>query len=88
MKYFFAFLMLSAVAVAQPAQTMPATLVLRNGKVVTVDAKMPEAQAIAIRGDRIAAVGSNDSIQPYTSVTAEQLRQVGKDWKIVFRLGN
>ena len=30
----------------------------------------------------------NDSIQPYTSVTAEQLRQVGKDWKIVFRLGN
>ena len=38
---------------------------LRNGKVVTVDAAMPEAQAIAIRGDRIAAVGTNESIQPF-----------------------
>ena len=38
---------------------------LRNGKVVTVDAAMPEAQAIAIRGDRIIAVGTNQAIQPY-----------------------
>ena len=38
---------------------------LRNGKVVTVDAAMPEAQAIAIRGDRIAAVGTNESIQQF-----------------------
>ena len=38
---------------------------LRNGKVVTVDAAVPEAQAIAIRGDRIAAVGTNESIQPF-----------------------
>ncbi len=29
----------------------------------------------------------SDSVQPYTSITAEQLKQVGKDWKIVFRLG-
>jgi predicted amidohydrolase YtcJ len=63
MKFVSAFLILSAVVIAQPAQT-PATLVLRNGKVVTVDAAIPEAQAIAIRGDRIAAVGSNESIQP------------------------
>ena len=36
------------------AQTIqPATLVLRNGKIVTVDAATPEAQAIAVRGDRI-----------------------------------
>jgi hypothetical protein len=27
----------------------PATMVLRNGKIVTVDAAMPEAQAIAVR---------------------------------------
>jgi predicted amidohydrolase YtcJ len=49
---------------SQPA-IEPATLVLRNGKIVTVDAAVPEAQAIAIRGDRIAAVGSNDTIQRY-----------------------
>ncbi len=30
----------------------------------------------------------SDSLQPYTSVTAEQLKQVGKDWKIVFRMGS
>jgi predicted amidohydrolase YtcJ len=64
MKYACAFLILSTVVIAQPAQP-PATLVLRNGKVVTVDAAMPEAQAIAIRGDRIAAVGSNESIQSF-----------------------
>ncbi|HEX8031130.1 MAG TPA: amidohydrolase, partial [Vicinamibacterales bacterium] len=43
----------------------PATLVLRNGKIVTVDAATPEAQAVAVRGDRIVAIGSNDNIQRY-----------------------
>ncbi len=48
------------------AQTIqPATLVLRNGKIVTVDAAHPEAQAIAVRGDRIEAVGTNEAIQRY-----------------------
>ncbi len=52
-------------------QPAPATLVLRNGKIVTVDAAMPEAQAIAIRGDRIAAVGTNASIQPYIGASTQ-----------------
>ncbi len=55
----------TSVAFNQPATLEPATLVLRNGKVVTVDDKVPEAQAIAIRGDRIAAIGSNTEIQRY-----------------------
>ena len=42
-----------------------ADLVLRNGKIVTVDDAKPEAQAIAISGDTIVAVGSNQEIQPY-----------------------
>jgi len=46
-------------------------LVLRNGKVVTVDAAMPEAQAIAIRGDRIVAVGTNQAIQAYVGSATE-----------------
>ena len=54
MKHLLALLLLSAVVVAQQTAA-PATLVLRNGKIVTVDAAMPEAQAIAIRGDRIVA---------------------------------
>ena len=36
-----------------------ATLVLVNGHIVTVDSTKPEAQAVAIMGDRILAVGTN-----------------------------
>jgi len=43
----------------------PADLVLRNGKIVTVDNARPEAQAIAINGDTITALGSNQDIQAF-----------------------
>src|SRR5262245_3935016 len=46
-------------------QLTPADLVLRNGKIVTVDESRPEAQALAASGDTIVAVGSNQDIQPY-----------------------
>lgn len=39
-----------------------ADLVLTNGKVVTVDPSLPEAEAIAVRGYTIAAVGSAEEI--------------------------
>ena len=39
-----------------------ADLVLVNGKIVTVDENQPEAQAVAIKGERILAVGSNEEI--------------------------
>ncbi|HEU4688034.1 MAG TPA: hypothetical protein VFS23_06735, partial [Vicinamibacterales bacterium] len=38
----------------QPA-SVPADMVLLNGKIVTVETAQPEAQAIAITGDKIAA---------------------------------
>jgi predicted amidohydrolase YtcJ len=63
MKYICVLLILIGVVVTQ-AQS-PATLVLRNGKVVTVDAAMPQAQAIAISGERIVGVGSNDAMQKF-----------------------
>jgi predicted amidohydrolase YtcJ len=40
----------------------PATLVLRRGKIVTLDDQHPTATALAIVGDRIAAVGSDDDM--------------------------
>lgn len=43
----------------------PADMVLHNGKIVTVDPGKPEARAIAIRGDVIAAVGTEEEIGPY-----------------------
>src|SRR6058998_536805 len=41
---------------------MPADLILTNGAVVTLDPARPEARAVAVRGDTIAAVGSDDEI--------------------------
>ena len=40
----------------------PADLILQNAKIITVDSRFRIAQAIAIRGDRIAAVGPNSTI--------------------------
>src|SRR4051812_14088833 len=64
---FGAILILAGVAWfgAQAPSVPPADLVLRNGKVVTVDDARPEAQAIAINGDTITAVGSNADIARY-----------------------
>ena len=39
-----------------------ADVILHNGKVATMNAKQPEAQALAIAGDRFVAVGSDDDI--------------------------
>jgi predicted amidohydrolase YtcJ len=46
----------------RPGPSHPADLVLRGGRVVTVDPSLPEAEAIAIDGYRIVAVGSNREI--------------------------
>jgi predicted amidohydrolase YtcJ len=54
---------------AAQAAVAPADLVLRGGKIVTVDDEKPEAQAIAVRGDTIVALGSNDEIQRYIAAT-------------------
>lgn len=53
----------------QPEVT--ADLVLRNGKVVTVDEAIPEGQAIAIHGDTIVAVGSDEEISRYVGDATE-----------------
>jgi len=45
----------------QPAE--PADLVLLNGRVYTLDEARPWADGVAIRGDRIQAVGSNSEIR-------------------------
>lgn len=44
-----------------------ADLVLVNGKIVTVDDSAPEVEALAVIGDRIAAVGSTEEVEKYIS---------------------
>lgn len=55
------FVLLSAVVAAQPAATPD--LVLVNARVFTVDAARPWAEAVAIAGDRILAVGTNAEVR-------------------------
>jgi predicted amidohydrolase YtcJ len=56
----------------------PATLVLQNGKVVTVDDSLPEAQAIAVNGYTIVAVGSNEDIERYIGPNTEVIDLNGR----------
>ena len=50
----------------QPHPTLrPADLVLRGGKVATVDPALGNAEAIAVNGYQVTAVGSNDEISAY-----------------------
>jgi len=43
-----------------------ADLVLRNGKIVTVDGQSPQVSALAIKGDRITAVGNDRDMLRFT----------------------
>lgn len=45
-----------------PAAAPPADLILAHGRIYTLDAQKPWAQAVAIRGDRILAVGGDREI--------------------------
>ncbi|MFB0564291.1 MAG: amidohydrolase [Candidatus Aminicenantaceae bacterium] len=49
----------------------PGDLVLMNGKILTVDETIPEAEALAVKGDVILAVGSNKEIKRYIADTTE-----------------
>src|SRR5690349_20398417 len=51
-------MLMAAAAVAQ----QPADMVLHNGKILTVDDSFSTAQAVAISGNKIAAVGSDADV--------------------------
>jgi predicted amidohydrolase YtcJ len=60
------------------AAAAPADLVIRNGKVVTMDTTKPAADAIAIRGGRIEAVGTNAEIAKYVGPSTKVIDLGGK----------
>ena len=55
-----------------------ADLVLRGGKVVTVDEAVPDGQAIAVKGDTILAVGSDRDIKAFIGRATEVIDLDGK----------
>ncbi len=56
----------------------PIDLILWNGRVTTLDPALPQSQAIAIRGDLIAAVGSNSEILELAAPTTRRINLEGQ----------
>src|SRR3954465_2005574 len=56
------FLLLASAASALAQSTPDADLIINNAKVWTVDPARPNAQAMAVLGDRIVAVGSEAAV--------------------------
>jgi predicted amidohydrolase YtcJ len=60
------------------AQQQSPTLIIVNAHVVTVDSAKPEAQAVAVAGDRILAVGTDAEIRKLATKSTEVMDAGGK----------
>ena len=69
---------LCAAGASQNAQVAPADLVLRGGRIVTLDAQTPEATAIASRNGAIVAVGTDAAIARYIGPSTQVIDLAGK----------
>jgi predicted amidohydrolase YtcJ len=65
-------------ALALNAQQAPPDLILSNGKIVTVDQRFTITQAVAIRGDRVIATGSNQQIMRLAGPSTRRIDLSGK----------
>lgn len=63
---------LGGCASAQQRATVKVTSIVTGGRILTMDPDKPLAEAMAIQGDRILAVGSNDDINGLASSTTQR----------------
>jgi predicted amidohydrolase YtcJ len=70
--------LLSLGLIPRAASAQTATLALLHGHVVTVDSAKPEAEAIAIAGDRILAVGSDAEIRALVGPSTRVIDLAGR----------
>lgn len=62
-----------------PAQTKPAAdLIIQNARIWTVNPSLPEADAVAILGDRIVSVGSNQQVDAWRGPNTHVVNAGGK----------
>ena len=66
-----------ALVLAPLERTEPA-LILYNANIITVDARNPHAQAVAIADGRLLAVGSNDEVRVLATGRTKKLDLEGK----------
>ncbi len=74
----FSLLATAAIGHAQQANCEPADLVLRNTTIYTANDEQWTAQAVAVRGQRIIYVGSNDGVERFSCGQAEIIDLAGK----------
>ena len=60
------------------AVPQPADIILRNGKVVTVDRNFSIKQAVAVKGGRFLGVGSDRDMRPFTGPTTQVIDLGGR----------
>lgn len=69
-----AYLVLASIAIAAE----PADLVIHDAKIVTLAPDGKEAAAMAIKGDRLIAVGTDDDMREFTAATTKRIDAGGK----------
>jgi predicted amidohydrolase YtcJ len=81
MRRLAAFLSVITLCVCVPsltAQCLPADLILANGHIVTMDGERSVASALAIRGGRIEAIGTNQAIAPCAGTMTKKVDLQGR----------
>src|SRR5260370_17690810 len=56
----------------------PADLVLRNAKLITLESSPPQAQALAARGGKITAIGTNRQMQAFIGPSTKVIDLSGR----------
>jgi predicted amidohydrolase YtcJ len=72
------FLVALMLAVAQVAVAAPADRIIRGGGIVTVNPAQPAAEAVAIKGGRIVAVGAEADVMKHKGAATEVTDLAGK----------
>src|SRR4051812_3632949 len=71
-------LKLYSIKIARGGKTMDATIILYNGTILTVDGRFSIAQSVAIKSEKILAVGSNEEMRRYQGDQTEMVDLQGK----------
>jgi len=77
MKWVVLIAIASATSLLRAQQPAP-DLILTNGKIITVDERFTIAQAVAIKGDRIVGVGTNQEIAQLAGTSTRRIDLMGR----------
>lgn len=74
-----ALFLLETVSIHSPSMmAAPAELIIQNAHILTVDTNLPDAQALAISGNRFVFVGSNSGLSRFTGAATRVLDLTGR----------